>query len=137
MGKVPNKRNSIFPRKRKYKSSETNNTVPKENNIPSNQQQPQPQPQQVKGPSLMDSVKSGFGFGIGNAAVHSILGGFSEVSSGNSDSIKRDIHTQTVTLCESTLKNYNECLELHSDKFHPTCMELKKFMENLKCHEMK
>lgn len=135
MGKVPNKRNSLFPRKRnssrRNKPSETNKPVPKENNIPSNQ------PQQVKGPSLMDSVKSGFGFGIGNAAVHSILGGFGEVSSGNTDSIKRDIHTQTVTLCESTLKNYNECLELHSDKFHPTCIELKKFMENLKCHETK
>ena len=80
----------------------------------------------------------GFGFGVGNAAVHSMLGVFSEVSSGNTDSIKRDIHTQTTALCENTLKNYNECLELHSDKFHPlVCIEIKKFMENLKCHEMK
>ena len=131
MGKVPNKRNSIFPIKKKR--SQTNKSVSKENNTPSTPQQPQ----QVKGPTLMDSVKSGFGFGVGNAAVHSILGAFSEVSSGNTDSIKRDIHTQTATLCESTLKNYNECLELHCDKFHPVCVSIEKFMENLKCAEMK
>lgn len=133
MGKVPNRRNSIFPLKKK--SSETNKPVQKENNTPS--KQPETQTHQVKGPTLMDSVKSGFGFGIGNAAVHSMLGVFSEVSSGNTDSIKRDIHTQTTALCENTLKNYNECLELHSDKFHPVCIEIKNFMENLKCHEMK
>lgn len=135
MGKVPNKRRSLFPiqgnSSRRNKPSEINKPVLKENNSPSTQQK------QVKAPSLMDSVKSGFGFGVGNAAVHSILGGFSEISSGSTETIKRDIHTQTVTLCENTLKNYNECLELHGDKFHPVCIEIKKFIENLKCHDMK
>ena len=131
MGKVSKKRNSIFPLKKK--SSQTNKPSQKENNSPSTQQQPQ----QVRGPTLMDSVKSGFGFGVGNAAVHGMIDVFSEVSSGNTNSIKRDIHNQTTALCENTLKNYNECLELHSDKFHPVCVEIKNFMENLKCHEMK
>lgn len=132
MGKVPNKRNSLFSRKRT--PSETNKPVPKKNN---NSPSTQEQSQQVRGPTLMDSVKSGFGFGVGNAAVHSILGGLSEISSGNTEPIKRDIHSQNTTLCENTLKNYNECLEVHSDKFHPVCVSIEKFMENLKCHEMK
>ena len=135
MGKVSNRRNSIFPLKKKR--SKTNKPAQKENNSPSTQQQPQQQPQQVRGPSLMDSVKSGFGFGVGNAAVHGMIDVFNEVSSENTNSVKRDIHNQTTALCENTLKNYNECLELHSDKFHPVCIEIKNFMENLNCHEMK
>lgn len=132
MGKVPNKRNSLFPRKRKNNPSETNKPIPKEDTSPTTQNT-----QQVRGPTLTDSVKSGFGFGLGNAAVHNILDGFSEVSSGNISPIKRDLHAQTSALCENTLKNYNECLEAHSDKFHPVCDSIRKFMENLKCHEMK
>lgn len=132
MGKIPNKRNSIFPTKRKnYKPNKNDST---KNNTPSTQK---PQPQQVQGPTLMDSAKSGFGFGIGSAAVHNILGSFGEMASGNSESMKRDIHTQTTALCENTLKNYNECLKIHGDKFHPVCKSIKEFMENLKCEEIK
>lgn len=132
MGKVPNKRNSLFPRKRKHTPSETNKPVSNENNTPSTQQ-----PQPVRGPSLTDSVKSGVGFGVGNAIVHSVLERFSEKSIGNTDTIKHDMPGQNTHLCESKEKNYNECLELHGDKFHPVCIEIKTFMENLKCHDIK
>ena len=80
-----------------------------------------PEKVEVSGPSLASSAKSGFGFGMGSAAAHSV---FSTISSIGSTKNNNEPD------CSMIMKKYLDCLEkYHYNNLQPECLEIKKILQ--------
>lgn len=100
---------------------------------------------EIKGPGLGDSIKSGFGFGIGsaiahtgvNAAVNSLGSKYNENNEHiNTETPNTKINSDTsVNVCSTIFKQYTECLSRYgNDTYHPECVEIKKVLDTLQCN---
>ena len=118
-----------------FRGTSQNKVRRKSTNLPTNVQKSNvPTNVEVKGPSMAESVKSGFGFGVGSAVAHSAVSGIASMVSGGSNEIQRE--NQKFGECVNLLKNYVDCLQLHHyNNLQPECVEMKKVIETMKCNE--
>lgn len=92
---------------------------------------------EMKAPTMGESVKSGFGFGVGSALAHSAIAGLSTMVGG----VRQDIGSeerekQKLENCAGMLKKYVDCLQLHHyNDIQPECVEIKKMMETMECNK--
>ena len=121
-----------------FRGTPQKNVKRKSSNVPTNVQNSNvPTNVEVKGPSMTESVKSGFGFGVGSAVAHSAVSGIVSVvsgSSGGSNEIQRE--NQKLENCAGILKKYVDCLQLNNySDIQPECVEIKKMMETMECNK--
>ena len=127
MGRGNNRASFRGTSQNKVKRNSTNvPTTAQKSSVPANVE--------VKGPSMAESVKSGFGFGVGSAVAHSVVSGISSMGSGGSNENQRE--NQKIGECANLLKKYIDCLQLHHfNNLQPECVEMKKVIETMKCNE--
>lgn len=104
------------------------------------------EPVKVVGPKIGDSIKTGFGFGIGsaiahtgvNAAVNSLGGTYVENTNNPDGQLNEGINiNNSVNVCGTIFKQYTECLSRYgSDTYHPECLEVKKVLDTLQCPDI-
>jgi len=92
---------------------------------------------EMKAPTMGESVKSGFGFGLGSAVAHSTVAGLSSIVGGITGNIESEQgENQKLENCTGLLKKYVDCLQLHNyNDIQPECLEIKKMIETMKCNE--
>lgn len=112
-----------------FRGTSQKNVKQKSTNVPTNVE--------VKEPSMTESVKSGFGFGVGNAVAHSAVSGIvSMVSASSGDSNQNQRENQKLENCTRILKKYVDCLQLHHyNNLQAECVEIKRMLETMKCNE--
>lgn len=106
---------------------------------------------EMKGPGIVDSVKTGFGFGIGSSIAHTgvnavtnSLGGVQKEPTkdlGNNGIITNDLDNSSkeTMSCTELFNQYSNCLKLYNrndwdDKLlRIECMEIKNLIDKLKC----
>ena len=92
-----------MPRSTISKSSEKKHNIPSPRHAPSPLNVPLPsQP-----PSMVDSMKQGFGFGIGNAIAHNLF----RTNNKDEGLKKSDITTEAKLTNDKIYELYNKCLE--------------------------
>lgn len=83
-------------------------------------------PMYLPKPTLFDSVKQGFGFGLGSSIAHSFMG------TSNNNSFN-GTSTKTNSNCETIKNEYNKCmLENKYNDPQNTCYKLEKEFEQCK-----
>ena len=143
--RVPNKKHSMFSGFPNF-SKGTRKPVPvnsskNTNNIST--KETTNEPVKVVGPGIGDSIKTGFGFGIGssiahtgvNAAVNSLGGTYVENTNNSDGQLNEGMYTNnSVNVCGTIFKQYTECLSRYgNDTYHPECIEVKKVLDTLQC----
>lgn len=144
--RIPNKKRSMFAGFPSF-SKGTSKPVPVSNSnskLNTPKKETKTDTVEVKRPGLGDSIKTGFGFGIGsaiahtgvNAAVNSLGGKYVENNEKiNTETPNNEINTATsVNVCGTIFKQYTECLSRYgNDTYHPECVEVKKVLDTLQC----
>ena len=149
--RVPSKKRSMFSSFPSF-SKGTSKPVPvsnSKNTLNNSKKETKTDTVEVKGPGIGDSIKTGFGFGIGsaiahtgvNAVVNSLGGKYSENNENthnekiNTETLNNDINADTsVNVCGTIFKQYTECLSRYgNDTYHPECIEVKKVLDTLQC----
>ncbi len=88
---------------------------------------------EIKPPSHVDNVKSGFGFGVGSAVAHSAIASLSSMIGGIKS---KEGEKQKLENCAGMFKKYVDCLQLHNyNDIQPECLEIKKMIETMECNE--
>lgn len=142
--RVPNKKRSIFAGFPNF-SKGTSKPVPvnsskNTNNISTKERKTDTV--EVKGPGIGDSIKPGFGFGLGsaiahtsvNTAVNSLGGKYVENNDTLNEGMGNNNSVNSVNVCGTIFKQYTECLSRYgNDTYHPECLEVKKVLDNLQC----
>lgn len=110
----------------------------KNQNLPTNLENSVPSNVEVKRPSLSQSVKSGFGFGLGSAVAHTAVSGIASkvLDSSNDNQRVNQGENQKIEECANLFKKYVNCLQLHhyNDLQHE-CVEMKKVIDTMKCND--
>lgn len=94
------------------KTSKTNSQPPMRTPPPPLQTQPAPmrtppQPLQIQPPSMFDTIKQGFSFGVGSSIAHSIFGPKNKDENVN----KKEVSNETKLTSDKIYEIYNKCLE--------------------------
>ena len=88
---------------------------------------------EMKAPTIGESIKSGFGFGVGSAVAHSAIASLSTMVG---DIGRKEGEKQKLENCAGMLKKYVDCLQLHNyNDIQPECLEIKKMIETMECNE--
>jgi hypothetical protein len=142
--RVPNKKHSMFSGFPNF-SKGTRKPVPvnsskNTNNIST--KETTNEPIKVVGPGIGDSIKTGFGFGIGsaiahtgvNTAINSLGGKYVE----NTNTSNEETNTNnSVNVCSTIFKQYTDCLSRYgNDTYHPECIEVRKVLDTLQCPDI-
>ena len=103
-----------MPRSSNSKSSEKKQNIPPPRRAPSPLNVPSPSPSyvpsttQTKPPSMVDSMKQGFGFGIGSAIAHNLF----RTNNNNQETPKKNEPITEPKLSNDKIYElYNKCLE--------------------------
>jgi hypothetical protein len=94
-----------MPRTANSKSSEKKQNIPA--HAPAPRHVPTPSPSTLHSPSMVDSMKQGFGFGIGSAIARNLF------NSNNKDETpkKNEITNEAKLTNDKIYELYNKCLE--------------------------
>ena len=113
-------RGSLFPSKTRSESrsqSRYQSTLPSKRPSTSNQPQIQSQPTIQKGPGMSDSIKQGFGLGVGLEGARATVGAVGGLFSGGSESSPQQGEQlpqsvqQTNQMCSFEKSVYQKCLD--------------------------
>lgn len=145
---VPNKKHSMFAGFPSF-SKGTSKPVPvsnSNNNIPNKSKKDTINDTvKVVGPGIGDSIKTGFGFGIGsaiahtgvNAVVNSLGGTYVENTNNPDGQLNKGVDNNSVNVCGTIFKQYTECLSRYgNDTYHPECIEVRKVLDTLQCQDI-
>ena len=77
--------------------------------------------------SLGETIKSGFGFGVGSSLAHGIVGSLFYPKSNE------PTPTNNESLCSTVLKDYMKCLDNTYTLEQEKCQELRKLLTTLNC----
>lgn len=104
-------------------------------NLPEKKKSNPPQKKEsvkIKSPSIGETIKTGFGFGIGSAAAHSALGALGNVliNTPQETIIKDD----KINVCLKVFNKYIDCIELKKVNNEIDCMPIQIMLNNLECN---
>ena len=98
-----------MPHSRKQTSSKLSSNKNSKNNIPPPSRSPSPQSDSIvsQQPSMIDSMKQGFSFGLGSSVAHSVVGSIFKPkdTNNNIDTNKPNVTTSKI------YELYNKCVE--------------------------
>ena len=106
-----------MPRSSNSKSSEKKQNIPPPRRAPSPLNVPSPSPSslpsttQTKPPSMVDSMKQGFGFGIGSAIAHNLFRTNNKEESPKKNAPINEPITEPKLSNDKIYELYNKCLE--------------------------
>ena len=108
---------------------------PTSRNVP--QTRPKAQPQtpstvNVQGPGIADSIKTGFGFGVGSAVAHSTVDAILGSNKNPQNSVNQDQVEGQKDMCGQIFMKYIDCVQKY-DKYDSTCSEINDFLVQMKC----
>ena len=145
--RVPNKKHSLFSGFPNF-SKGTRKPVPVNSSNPNHKpnipkKETTNEPVKVVGPGIGDSIKTGFGFGLGssiahtsvNAAINTLGGSYVENTNNPDEKLNVGIsNNHSINVCGTIFKQYAECLSRYgNDTYHPECLEVKKVLDTLQC----
>jgi hypothetical protein len=105
-----------MPHSRKQTNSKLPSNKNSKNNIPPPSRSPSPQSDSIvsQQPSMIDSMKQGFSFGLGSSIAHSVVGSIfkSKDTNSNIDTTNSNIDTNKPNVTTSKIYElYNKCVE--------------------------
>jgi hypothetical protein len=77
-----------------------------------------PTPLQSQPPSMLDTIKQGFSFGIGSSIAHSIFG----PKNKDENVIKKEVSNETKLTSDKIYEIYNKCLEKNDNNIDCNAM---------------